>query len=62
MGSEVIDRDLAVFAFEQILDYLVGAVEVQCVRMVEVVVLCIVMLFLSKPRYHHKGGTYERPR
>jgi hypothetical protein len=46
MGGEVIDRYLAVFPFEEILEDQVGQVKVQGVRVVEVIVLSIVVIFL----------------
>lgn len=46
--GEVIDGYVAVLAIEEVGEDLVGKVEVQGVRVVEVVVLCVVVIFLRE--------------
>lgn len=48
MSGEVVDGDLTVITFEQVLEHIVSEVEVQGVRVVEVVVVRIVMVFLGE--------------
>jgi hypothetical protein len=48
VSGKVVDGDLTVLPFEQVLEYDVGQVKVQGVRVVEVVVLGVVMIFLGE--------------
>ena len=48
VSGEVVDRDLTVLPFQEVLEHTVGQVEVQGVRVVEVVVVRIVMVFLGE--------------
>ena len=48
MSGEVVDWDLTVLSFQEVLEDIVSEVEVQGVRVVEVVVVCIVMVFLGE--------------
>ena len=48
MSGEVVDWDLTIITFEQVLEHIVSEVEVQGVRVVEVVVVRIVMVFLGE--------------
>jgi hypothetical protein len=48
MSREVVDGDLTVHPFEQVLEHSVGQVKVQGVRVVEVVVLSIIVIFLRE--------------
>ncbi len=48
MSREVVDWDLTIITFEQVLEHIVSEVEVKGVRVVEVVVVRIVMVFLGE--------------
>ena len=48
MSGEVVDGDLTIITFEQVLEHIVSEVEIQGVRVVEVVVVRIVMVFLGE--------------
>jgi hypothetical protein len=46
MCGEVVDWDLAIFTSKEILKNLIGSVEIQGIRMIEVVVMRILMILL----------------
>ena len=48
MSGEVVDWDLTIITYEQVLEHIVSEVKVQGVRVVEVVVVRIVMVFLGE--------------
>ena len=48
VSGKVVDGNLAIFPSQQILQNLIGGVEVQSIRMIEVVILCIVVILLRQ--------------